>query len=87
MKINLNALGVSLGIFSGLFVFLTTIANLWWGYAGAFSNLLLDVYSWGYGISYLGAFIGFVFGFIDGYISGVLIGFLYNRISNNSKKK
>lgn len=86
VKLNANALGITLGIILGLLIAIVTLLNLWWGYANSFTNILQDIYSFGssnfgYSVSYMGAFIGLVFGFIDGYVLGLLTALLYNRLN------
>jgi hypothetical protein len=77
MKLRIKALGMALGIVSGLAVFIATLVSIWFG-QGFTIGALSVVYPW-YDVTYLGAFIGLVWGFVDGFIAGALIAWLYNR--------
>lgn len=80
MKINTKALALSLGIITGLTVFLLTAWFLIMGYSGSFLAQLGSVYL-GYSVSWLGAIVGFAYGFLDGVVFGALLGFLYNKFN------
>jgi hypothetical protein len=76
MEINKTALGLALGIMTGIAVFVATVWVLAVG-GGQHMNLLGRFYL-GYSLSIPGAFVGLVYGFIDGFIGGWIIGLLYN---------
>ena len=87
MKLNANALGLTLGVISGVMIAIVTLLNMWWGYANSYTNLLQDIYSFGskysfgYSVSYMGAFMGLIFGFIQGYVTGGLVALIYNKFN------
>lgn len=79
-KLNIKALGLSLGIVGAVYMLFLGLAATYlnWG------NSMLDVVSTlyiGYKATLAGSIIGAVWGFIDGFICGVLIAFFYNRFS------
>ncbi len=78
MKMNIKALGLSIGIVLGTVVFLMTVIVLIGDY-GFFSGF--DGSFLGYSLSWIGAFIGLIYGFIVGYILGTYVGFLYNKFA------
>lgn len=86
MKLKVLGLGLSLGILSGLAVFVMTLLALYANYGLGWFALTADVYPY-YELSLVGAFIGLAFGFIDGFIGGVLIAFLYNLFSGGCCSK
>jgi hypothetical protein len=79
-KLDVKALGLSLGITWGASVLL--IAWLAW-----LTGFGLDIITWlgkfylGSGASFLGGIIGGIWGFIDGGIGGVVIAWLYNKFT------
>jgi hypothetical protein len=80
MRLKPFALGVALGVFWGLSLFVTTWVSFYTGYAGLFLEALAKSIYPGYSISPLGSFLGLCFGFIDGLVCGTLIGWIYNRL-------
>lgn len=79
--LNAKALGLALGLLSGLGLFIATNWLVIKGGQPVGPNLqLLSQYFIGYRISFLGSFIGFAYGFALGTLSGALIGLIYNKI-------
>ena len=79
MKLNVNAMGLTCGLFFGFGLFLIT----WWVilFEGAGNVELPIVYVYrGYSVTPIGSLIGLVWGLIDGYISGVIFAWVYNLI-------
>ena len=73
------AMGLALGIFFGLLVFVMTLANAAIdGYGAAFTDLIDSIYPW-YSVSIGGSIVGLVFGLIDGFVTGIVVAWLYNR--------
>ena len=79
MQLNRVALGLALGIISGITIFLATVWTAWRG-GGDHLSLLNQLYI-GYQVTYVGAFVGLVYGFVDGFIGGWLLAWLYNSFS------
>ena len=71
------AMGMSLGVLSGLSLFVMAMiaGNFEWG--GHFISTMSSVYV-GYNATLIGAIIGFGWGFLDGVICGGLFAMLYN---------
>jgi len=86
MKLNVKAFAITLSIFGGLLVFITT----WWLIAqGAYVNekvFFSYIYPF-YEVSPTGSIIGFFYGLIDGFIFGGTIGWLYNVIVQKDLEK
>lgn len=83
MKLSPKAVGLTMGILSGLALLIMTLLSLYANYLTHFSELLIDVYPY-YEISLQGAFAGLVWGFIDGLIGGLLFAWIYNFIAPGS---
>ena len=88
MKLNGNALGLSLGLIWGGSIFLATIilyvkAKLGIHYQAGDpigpTLLTLGQFYMGYSISFFGSIVGFIYGFINAYVVGVIIARIYNR--------
>lgn len=77
MHLNKNALGLSLGILLGVWVFLLTLWVVWQG--GGEHLRLLSAFYLGYNVSYVGAVVGLLYGFVEGFIGGWILAWLYNR--------
>ncbi len=69
-------MGLSLGIFWGVTLFLWTIASVLTGYSRELLELLPSVYP-GYEVSLGGSVIGLGYGFIDGFVSGFIFAWIY----------
>lgn len=79
--LNAKALGLVLGLLSGLALFIATNWLVIKGGEPVGPHLsLLSQYFIGYRVSFLGSFIGFAYAFALGAVSGALIGWIYNRI-------
>jgi ABC-type dipeptide/oligopeptide/nickel transport system permease subunit len=84
--LNVKAMGLVLGLVSGLAIFIATNWLVLKGGEHVGPHLqLLSQYFIGYRVSFLGSFIGFAYGFAVGTICGALIGWIYNRIAVRSK--
>tara|TARA_Y100000034_G_scaffold115172_1_gene152045 strand:- start:176 stop:415 length:240 start_codon:yes stop_codon:yes gene_type:complete len=77
MELNKKALGLSLGVVTGVGIFLVGLIGMT-GYGVEIVNLIGKGYI-GYSASVLGSVIGAVYGFIDGFVGGYLIAWLYNK--------
>ena len=79
--LNAKALGLVLGLLSGLALFIATNWLVIKGGEPVGPHLsLLSQYFIGYRVSFLGSFIGFAYAFAVGAVSGALIGWIYNEI-------
>lgn len=79
-KLCSGALGISLGIVSGLAMLIFAWAGNFWGYGTS----MIDQYTPllpGYTATIGGGIIGFFWGFLEGLVTGVLIGFFYNLVT------
>jgi len=79
MKLNVNAMGLTCGLFVGIGLFCIT----WWiillDGAGNVELPITYIYR-GYSVTPIGSLIGLVWGLIDGYIGGVIFAWVYNRM-------
>ena len=79
--LNAKAFGVTLGLLTGLLIFIATNWLVLKGGAQVGPNLqLLSQYFIGYRVTFWGSFIGFAYGFILGTLCGALIGWIYNKM-------
>ena len=80
--LNGKLLGIALGFFSGVALFLMTIFLVIKGgpHVGEHLNLLSAFFP-GYSVSYLGSLIGFVYAFVTGFVSGLVLGAVYNKFA------
>lgn len=74
-------LGIAGGILWGVSMFIMTLANLWFGYGGAFLEIFSSVYP-GYEITYIGSLVGLIYGFIDGFVGLYILAWLYNKVGD-----
>ena len=81
-KLNIKALGLTLGIVWASGVFLVGLVSIFTSWGLGFVTLIGSMYI-GYTNTFSGIFIGTIWGFCDGVICGVLIAWLYNKISRN----
>lgn len=85
MFLSTKALGLSLGIVTGLAVLLAT----WWlviiGSAGATVAKFHKFFP-GYTVSWGGGIIGGIWGFVYGFIAGFLLAWIYNAVNKKSGK-
>ena len=82
MKLDVKALGLSLGIVWGVSVFVIGISAPVCLWAMHFVDVLAPFYI-GFQAGLIGSIIGAVWGFIDAAIGGVLIGWLYNKFAKS----
>lgn len=80
MKLSPKALALTLGIVSGLAIFVLTLLALYTGYARHLVDLLVGVYPY-YEVTLGGSFVGLVIGFIDGFIGGLIFAWIYNAFA------
>ncbi len=80
MKLRPLALGLSIGVFWGVMMFLTTWFCIFTGYAREFLLIFIGIYP-GYSITPVGSLIVLPYGFVDGFVFGAAVGWLYNRFS------
>lgn len=83
MKLNLKALGLSLGILLGVALMVTTWIIMAQN-GGAELGKLARIFP-GYSVSFVGSIIGLVYGFVCGLIDGVIIAWLYNMFACEKK--
>jgi hypothetical protein len=82
LLLNARVFGLTLGLLSGLFIFLITNWLVLKGGKTVGPHLqLLSQYFIGYRVTFLGSLIGFAYGFAIGTIGGALIGWIYNKIA------
>ena len=80
-KLDSLALGIAVGLLSGLVVFLATVVLVLKGGEVVGPNLgLLSNYFIGYEVTYAGSIIGFIYGFGSGFALGWLIASLRNAV-------
>lgn len=79
-KVDVKALGLSLGIVWGLAMFLLGLMNIFLNWGGALEEIMSSLYI-GYGPTFIGSVIGGVWGFFDAGIGGLVIGLLYNKLA------
>ncbi len=81
MKLRPIGFGLSIGIVSGVSLFIITLLCYFTGYGKLFLETVAVPLYPGYSISPLGALVGLVYGFIDLFAVGAVFGWLYNRLS------
>ncbi len=79
--LNAKNLGLSLGVVSGVAVFLMTLISMATDWGQAAVTLIASVYP-GYAATFLGSILGLIYGFIDGFIGGFVIAWIYNKLDN-----
>lgn len=80
MKLNVKALGLSVGLLWGFGVFLGTWYMVFLYGCSAEPTVLGRIYL-GHSLTPLGSVIGLGWGLVDGFIAGALLAWLYNLIS------
>ena len=88
MELRKRALGMAMGLLTGLAMMLGTWWLLMWGSEGGVISSAQGLF-YGYTYSWGGALIGFFWGFVWGFIAGVLIAWFYDlfcKIFYKSKK-
>lgn len=73
------ALGISLGIVSGLSMLVFAWVAAFWGIGTAMVEQWTPILP-GYTATIGGGIIGFFWGLLEGFITGILIGFFYNLV-------
>jgi hypothetical protein len=82
LRLHVKAVGLVLGLFFGLVLFLGTNWLVMKGGNPVGPHLaLLGQYFIGYRVSFLGSLIGFAYGFALGTLSGALMSWIYNMIA------
>lgn len=79
-KLNVKALGLTLGIVWGGGIFILGFMSLFLNWGTGIVNLMGSVYL-GYHATLGGILIGTIWGFCDGAVCGALIAWLYNKLS------
>jgi hypothetical protein len=74
------ALGVAVGVVSGLAVFALTVFHVMLKPQDALDIGLLSQYLTGYSVSWTGAFIGLFWGFLIGFVAGWFVAFVRNLV-------
>ena len=81
LKLDVKALGLSIGILWGSAVLLTGFMTIFFDWGNIFVAVLSSIYI-GYKPTILGSLIGGVWGFFDAGIGGVIVAWLYNKLSS-----
>lgn len=79
MKLNVNAMGLTWGLFIGVGLFLITWWIILFDGSGIVNLPIMYIYR-GYSVTPIGSFIGLIWGLIDGYIGGVIFAWIYNQM-------
>jgi hypothetical protein len=74
------ALGVAVGVVSGLAVFALTVFHVMLKPRDALDIGLLSQYLAGYSVSWTGAFVGLFWGFLIGFVAGWFVAFVRNLV-------
>ncbi len=83
-KLNVTAFALACGLTWGVFVFMLALLTMFWGWGGAFIDLLGSFYI-GVKGTWPGAFMGFVWAFVDGFIGAMIFVLLYNFFAKKFK--
>jgi hypothetical protein len=73
-------MGLALGLFWGVTLFLWTLISVMTGYSYELLTLLSSVYP-GYGVSIKGSIAGLAYGFMDGFVSGFIFAWIYVNLA------
>lgn len=73
-----RALGMAVGLISGLIVFIVTALTVMMKPVDGLPLYLLNQYFYGYDVTWRGAFIGFWWGGVAGFVAGWFAAFLRN---------
>jgi hypothetical protein len=83
MRLNAKILGLVIGLFFGLAIFIATNVLLIKGGDVIGPHLaLLGQFFFGYQVTLKGSIIGFLYGFLVGYIAGYVFARLYNWLAH-----
>ena len=80
MSKNVRRAALTGGIIWSATLFLTTIANLLFGYGTDFLNIWVAIYP-GFSISWTGSILGAVYGFFDMFVGVYLIAWVYDLVA------
>ena len=81
LRLDAIAQGITMGILTGLTVFVATNWLVLKGGPVVGPNLaLLSQFFFGYRVTFLGSFVGFAWGFFYGGLAGYLVSRIYNRL-------
>ncbi len=86
MKLNVNAMGITWGLFIGIGLFCITWWVIFFDGAGNVNLPIMYLYR-GYSVTPTGSFIGLIWGLIDGYIGGVIFAWVYNQMVKRCTKE
>jgi len=67
------------GIVWGATVFLSTLANIYFGYGTVFLNWVASIYP-GYSLTLAGSVIGLVYGFLDVFVGVYIVTWVYGKV-------
>jgi hypothetical protein len=87
MRLKPLALGLAIGLFWGVVLFVTTWLSFYTGYGRLFLETLAQSVYPGYSISPVGSFIGLLYGALDGFFCGVIISLIYNKFAKVGKDR
>ena len=79
-KLDVKALGLTLGIIWGAAMLLLGLIYMFFDYGGAWMTVMSSIYI-GYRATFIGSIIGAIWGFIDAGIAGIIIAWLYNKFA------
>lgn len=79
-KLNVSALGLSMGIMWGAAMFLLGLINMANPWGNGITQVMATLYI-GYKPTILGSITGGIWGFFDAGIGGVVLAWLYNKFS------
>ena len=81
IQLNIQVLGITLGLLGGFGLFAATNILLIKGGNSVGAHLgLLGQFFYGYRVSFLGSLIGGAYGFVVGYVAGAVIAVVYNWV-------
>jgi len=80
MKISVKALALSMGIFWGFCLLISTLLAVYTGYLKETVSMMEGIYPY-YSVTPMGSIAGLVWGFVDGFMVGLIFGWLYNRFA------
>ena len=82
MKLSVKALALSMGVFWGLCLFVSTLLAVYTGYLKEMVTFFEGIYPY-YSVSLVGSIAGLICGFLDGFLGGLIFGWLYNKFVPN----
>lgn len=84
MKVNTFKVALTGGIIWGLGMFLTTLFNVYTGYAQDFLRVMQSIYP-GFQMTLLGSVVGLVYGFLDVFVGVYVFVWVYNLVVGKQK--